>query len=142
MHYQNVDYLDCLGAVLAETGAQEEAVQTLQKAVALQPDRGFAKYMCAHAPSCTPAPLFSPLASCKQATMARDPPHKWTAPLWVHDRPLSFPNQRQWEGMSMHRYLGQLLEDEEALAALRQGITVLQTAIDAQARFQTHCCCA
>jgi hypothetical protein len=32
------------------------------------------------------------------------------------------------------RYLGQLLEAEEAVAALRQGIAVLQTAIDAQAR--------
>jgi tetratricopeptide (TPR) repeat protein len=47
---QNADYLDCLGAVLAETGAQEEAVQALQRAVQLQPDRGFAKYMCAGGP--------------------------------------------------------------------------------------------
>ena len=43
-----MEYLDCLGAVLAETGQPDEAIQALQKAVQLQPDRGFAKYMCAH----------------------------------------------------------------------------------------------
>ena len=44
---QNVEYLDALGAVHAEVGQQEEAVKVLQRAVQLEPDRGFAKYMWA-----------------------------------------------------------------------------------------------
>ena len=42
---QNVEYLDALGAVHAEVGQQEEAVRVLQRAVQLEPDRGFTKYM-------------------------------------------------------------------------------------------------
>ena len=44
---QNVEYLDALGSVLAEVGEQEEAITVLQKAVELQPERGYSKYMCA-----------------------------------------------------------------------------------------------
>lgn len=43
---QNVDYLDALGSVLAEVGEQGEAITVLQKAVELQPERGYSKYMC------------------------------------------------------------------------------------------------
>lgn len=34
----------------------------------------------------------------------------------------------------MRRYLGQLLEGGEALAALRRGVQLLQAAVDAQVR--------
>ncbi len=44
---QNVEYLDALGSVLAEIGEQGEAITVLQKAVELQPERGYSKYMCA-----------------------------------------------------------------------------------------------
>ncbi|KAK9827266.1 hypothetical protein WJX81_005908 [Elliptochloris bilobata] len=42
---QNLELLDALGALLAEAGPAEEAVATLQHAVALSPDAGFEKYM-------------------------------------------------------------------------------------------------
>ena len=42
---QNVEYLDALGAVHAEVGQQEEAIKVLQRAVQLEPNRGFTKYM-------------------------------------------------------------------------------------------------
>lgn len=71
---QNVEYLDALGSVLAEVGEQGEAITVLQRAVELQPERGFSKYM----------------------------------------------------------YLGQLLEGEDALAALQKGVLVLQSTIDGQ----------
>lgn len=45
MPVQNVEYLDALGAVHAEVGQQEQAVRALQRAVQLEPDRGFTKYM-------------------------------------------------------------------------------------------------
>ncbi|BDA44049.1 probable assembly chaperone of rpl4 [Coccomyxa sp. Obi] len=73
---QNVEYLDALGSVLAEVGEQGEAITVLRKAVELEPERGFSKYM----------------------------------------------------------YLGQLLEGEEALAALQKGVLMLQSTIDSQAR--------
>ncbi|EIE25825.1 TPR-like protein [Coccomyxa subellipsoidea C-169] len=71
---QNVEYLDALGSVLAETGQQEDAITVLRRAVELQPEKGFSKYM----------------------------------------------------------YLGQLLDGEEALAALQKGVSVLQSTIDSQ----------
>ncbi len=42
---QNVEYLDALGSVLAEMGQQEDAITVLRRAVNLQPERGFSKYM-------------------------------------------------------------------------------------------------
>lgn len=42
---QNVEYLDALGAVHAEVGQQKEAIKVLQRAVQLEPERGFTKYM-------------------------------------------------------------------------------------------------
>ncbi|KAF6265906.1 TPR-like protein [Scenedesmus sp. NREL 46B-D3] len=42
---ENTDILDAHGALLAELGRVEEAVQELQKAAALSPDTGFEKYM-------------------------------------------------------------------------------------------------
>ncbi|KAK9915673.1 hypothetical protein WJX75_002503 [Coccomyxa subellipsoidea] len=71
---QDVEYLDALGSVLAEVGQQDEAIKVLRRAVELQPDRGFSKYM----------------------------------------------------------YVGQLLDGEEALAALQKGVSVLQATIDSQ----------
>lgn len=42
---ENTDIIDAHGALLAELGRVDEAVQELQKAVALSPDTGFEKYM-------------------------------------------------------------------------------------------------
>eukprot|EP00775_Hariotina_reticulata_P004798 gene4798-5048_t len=42
---ENVEVLDAYGALLAELGQIDEAVQALQKAVTLSPDDGFEKYM-------------------------------------------------------------------------------------------------
>jgi predicted Zn-dependent protease len=42
---QNVEYVDALGSILAETGHEKEAVEVLQRAVQLEPDVGFSKYM-------------------------------------------------------------------------------------------------
>ncbi len=42
---QNVEFLEGYGSFLAEVGPQSEAVTVLQRAVALQPDEGFEKYM-------------------------------------------------------------------------------------------------
>ena len=135
VHHQNAGYLDCLGAVLAETGAQEEAVQALQKAVALQPDQGFAKYMCASVMHCS-RHLY--IKSCVQAIVTSDLFRTSGAYPLASGNRLIAPDVRV---SVMHRYLGQLLKDEEAIAALRQGITVLQTAIDTEARPSNHCRC-
>ena len=43
---QNVVVVDAFGALLAEVGPQEEAVEVLKRAVELAPDSGFEKYMC------------------------------------------------------------------------------------------------
>lgn len=42
---QNIEFLDGYGSFLAECGPQSEAVTVLQRAVALQPEDGFEKYM-------------------------------------------------------------------------------------------------
>ncbi|GFR51970.1 hypothetical protein Agub_g14496, partial [Astrephomene gubernaculifera] len=41
----NIEYLDAFGALLAEVGPAEEAIQVLRRAVALSPDAGFEKYL-------------------------------------------------------------------------------------------------
>lgn len=43
---QNVVVVDALGALLAEVGPHEEAIEALNRAVELSPDSGFEKYMC------------------------------------------------------------------------------------------------
>ncbi|KAG2484624.1 hypothetical protein HYH03_016578 [Edaphochlamys debaryana] len=69
MEPKNVEYVDALGALLAEVGPEEEAVEVLKQSVVLSPDTGYEKYL----------------------------------------------------------YLGQLLESpEDALAATRKGVSVLQ----------------
>ncbi|KAL4424581.1 hypothetical protein ABPG77_009165 [Micractinium sp. CCAP 211/92] len=45
MEPENVEFLEGYGSFLAEVGPQSEAVTVLQRAVALQPDEGFEKYM-------------------------------------------------------------------------------------------------
>lgn len=42
---QNPEFLDGYGSFLAEVGPQEEAVEVLQRAVAMQPESGYEKYM-------------------------------------------------------------------------------------------------
>ncbi|GLI63511.1 hypothetical protein VaNZ11_006496 [Volvox africanus] len=70
MDPKNVEYLDALGALLAEIGPEDEAIEVLKKSVSLSPDLGYEKYL----------------------------------------------------------YLGQLLEDpNQAVAAIRKGVQVLQT---------------
>ncbi|GIL67164.1 hypothetical protein Vafri_20615 [Volvox africanus] len=70
MDPKNVEYLDALGALLAEIGPEDEAIEVLKKSASLSPDLGYEKYL----------------------------------------------------------YLGQLLEDpNQAVAAIRKGVQVLQT---------------
>lgn len=45
MEPENVEFLEGYGSFLAEVGPQAEGVTVLQRAVALQPDEGFEKYM-------------------------------------------------------------------------------------------------
>ncbi|KXZ42721.1 hypothetical protein GPECTOR_122g462 [Gonium pectorale] len=42
---KNVEYVETLGALLAEVGPEEEALEVLKKAVTLSPDVGFEKYL-------------------------------------------------------------------------------------------------
>ena len=42
---QNLEFLEGYGSFLAETGAQAEAATVLRRAVQLQPEEGFEKYM-------------------------------------------------------------------------------------------------
>ena len=112
---QRSEYLDCLGAVLAETGEQDEAVKVLQKAASLQPDRGFAKYMYA-----------TRLLACSAAHQGTRNYH----PLMVYAIGKS-------HAPGLGRYLGQLLEAEQAHAAMQKGIDVLQSAIDKKAPWPT-----
>ncbi|PNH10263.1 hypothetical protein TSOC_003022 [Tetrabaena socialis] len=41
----NIECMDALGALLAEVGPEEEAVQVLRQAVSLSPDAGYEKYL-------------------------------------------------------------------------------------------------
>ncbi|GLC46815.1 hypothetical protein PLESTB_001800400 [Pleodorina starrii] len=45
MDPKNVEYLDALGALLAEIGPEDEAVEVLKKSVSLSPDVGYEKYL-------------------------------------------------------------------------------------------------
>ncbi|GIL82282.1 hypothetical protein Vretimale_7247 [Volvox reticuliferus] len=45
MDPKNVEYLDALGALLAEIGPEDEAIEVLKKSVSLSPELGYEKYL-------------------------------------------------------------------------------------------------
>ena len=104
--------MDALGALLAEVGPEEEAVQVLQRAVELSPDRGHEKFMCG---ATSVHGLILP--PCRDSRRIVD-----------------------LEASFLHRYLGQLLDGDEGLQHLQRGVHILQAEVEVPPRTFTFQC--